>query len=222
MARLSPNAAFLNVPYDERYQDLYLAFIAGLTAFGLDPRAALEVPGGNRRLDRIFELITSCQYSFHDLSRVQLDRKSPRAPRFNMPFELGLVLGWLQTSGRRNHTWFVFEAVERRVSKSLSDLDGTDPYIHDERPKGVFRELGNALVRSVDQPTTGQMYSVYRNIKIAAPLIMKNAGAKSLFEARVFRQLVVLARKYVELGHTRPDNRPLLPRRRVLKLRGAN
>jgi|ERR1700733_1548751 len=128
-----------------------------------------------------------------------------------------LFLGWLQTSRRRNHTWFLFEAVKRRVSKSLSDLDGTDPYIHDERPKGVFRELGNALVRSVDQPTMGQMYSVYRNIKIASPLIMKNVGAKSLFEARVFRQLVVVARKYVELGRTPPDNRPLLPRRRVRK-----
>jgi len=206
MARLYPNTAFINVPYDERYQDLYLAFIAGLTAFGLDPRATLEVPGGNRRLDRIFELITSFQYSFHDLSRVQLDRKRPQAPRFNMPFELGLVLGWLQTSGKSNHTWFLFEAVKRRVSKSLSDLDGTDPYIHDERPKGVFRELGNALVRSADQPTVGQMYGVYRNIKMASPLIVKNAGAKSLFEARVFRQLVVLARKYVELGRTGPDH----------------
>jgi hypothetical protein len=35
---------------------------------------------------------------------------------------------------------------------------------------------------------------------------MKNAGAKSLFEARVFRELVVLARKYVELSRTMPDD----------------
>jgi len=89
MARVVRDSAFLNVPYDGRYKDLYLAFIAGLTAFGLDPRATLEVPGGERRLDRIFELITSCQYSFHDLSRVELDRRSPPTPRFNMPFELG-------------------------------------------------------------------------------------------------------------------------------------
>jgi len=116
-----------------------------------------------------------------------------------MPFELGLVLGWLKTSRRSKHTWFIFESVRRRVSKSLSDLDGTDPYIHDERPKGVFRELGNALVRSADQPTVQQMTTVYRNIKTASPLLVKNAGAKSLFEARVFTQLVVLARKYAEL-----------------------
>ena len=62
-----------------------------------NPRATLEVPGGARRLDRTFELITSCEYSFHDLSRVQLDSRQPPTPRFNMPFEVGLVLGWLQT-----------------------------------------------------------------------------------------------------------------------------
>jgi len=187
-------------PYDERYVDLYLAFIAGLTCFGLDPRATLEVPGGERRLDRIFELMTSCQYSFHDLSRVELDREPPRTPRFNVPFELGLVLGWLQASRRSRHTWFVFEAVRRRLSKSLSDLDGTDPYIHDGKPKGVFRELGNALVRRAEQPTMPQMYDVYRNIKTACPLIIQDTGAKSLFEARVFRQLVALARRYLEVG----------------------
>jgi hypothetical protein len=214
MARFSPKTAFINVPYDKEYQDLYLAIIAGLTAFGLDPRATLEIPGGARRLDRIFELITSCQYSFHDLSRVEVDRKRPPTPRFNMPFELGVVLGWLKTSKKSNHTWFVFESVGHRVSKSLSDLDGTDAYIHDGRPKGVFRELGNALVRSTDQPTLRQMNAVYRKIKIASPLIMKNAGAKSLFEARVFRQLVVLARKYTELG--RVEVRSISGRRRRL------
>lgn len=199
MAVVSPNTAFLNVPYDDRFKDLYFAFIAGLTALGLDPRATLEVPGGVRRLDRIFDLIASCRYSFHDLSRVQLDLRRPRTPRFNMPFELGLVLGWLKTSTESNHTWFVFESVRKRLPKSLSDLDGTDPYIHEEKQQGVFRELGNALVRSSNQPTVGQMRTIYNNIKKASPLIVKDAGAKSVFEARVFRQLVVLARKYTEL-----------------------
>ena len=206
MARVSPKTAFINIPYDAQYQDLYLAFIAGLTAFGLDPRATLEIPGGTRRLDRVFELMTSCQYSFHDLSRVELDRRRPLTPRFNMPFELGLVLGWLKSGGRRsNHTWFVFESMRRRISKSLSDLDGTDAYIHDERPLGVFRELGNALVRNADQPSVRQMRTVYRYIKMASPLIQKNAGARSLFEARVFKQLVVAARKYAEIVRASSD-----------------
>jgi hypothetical protein len=68
---------------------VYLAYIAALTAKGLAPRTTIEIPGSVRRLDRILELIASCRYSFHDLSRVELGRSRPRAPRFNMPFELG-------------------------------------------------------------------------------------------------------------------------------------
>jgi hypothetical protein len=56
-----------------------------------------------------------------------------------MPFELGLALGWLQTS-----------------------------------------KHAITLVRNVDQPTVGQMFGVYNRIKIASPLVMKNAGAKTL------------------------------------------
>ena len=39
--------------YDRRYERLYLAFIAGRSAFGLAPRATVELAGSQRRLDRI-------------------------------------------------------------------------------------------------------------------------------------------------------------------------
>ncbi len=87
-------SAFLNIPYDEEFVDLYLAYIAGVAAFGIIPRTSLEIPGGERRLDRIFGLIQTCRYSFHDLSRVQLDEHRPPTPRFKMPFELGLTVAW--------------------------------------------------------------------------------------------------------------------------------
>ena len=54
--------------------------------------ATLELPGPQRRLDRIAELLASCHYSFHDLSRVETAGPAPRVPRFNMPFELGLAV----------------------------------------------------------------------------------------------------------------------------------
>jgi len=43
--------AFLNIPYDVDFQSLYLAYIAGITAFGLRPRATLEIPGIRDRHD---------------------------------------------------------------------------------------------------------------------------------------------------------------------------
>ena len=85
-------SAFLNIPYDSAFENLYLAYIAGLSAFGLIPRATVEIPTSQRRLERILNLIQECAYSIHDLSRVQLDVKAPRVPRFNMPFELGLAV----------------------------------------------------------------------------------------------------------------------------------
>ena len=69
------DSAFLNIPYDRGYEDRFLAYIAGLTAFGLYPRVTLELTGADRRLDRIFALISACRYSFHDLSLVRLDRR---------------------------------------------------------------------------------------------------------------------------------------------------
>ncbi|SPF56031.1 hypothetical protein SBA4_7670004 [Candidatus Sulfopaludibacter sp. SbA4] len=87
------DGVFLNVPYDSAFADLFLAYIAGVAAFDLEPRATLEIVGGERRLDRTFELIERCRYSVHDLSRVEVDARRP-TPRFNMPFELGLAVAW--------------------------------------------------------------------------------------------------------------------------------
>jgi hypothetical protein len=50
-------AVFLNFPYDRQFVPLCLAYITGVCSFGLVPRVALELPGGERRLDRIVELI---------------------------------------------------------------------------------------------------------------------------------------------------------------------
>jgi hypothetical protein len=103
-------SAFLNLPYDEKFKDLFLAYIAGVSAFGLVPRATLEIPGGKRRLDRILQLIRDCRFSIHDLSRVELDYSEPPTPRFNMPFELGLTVG-----SRRRHTTRSFSRTLQRI-----------------------------------------------------------------------------------------------------------
>ena len=191
--QLDPTAAFLNIPYDKQFEKLYLAYIAGITSFGLVPKATLEIPGGVRRLDRISELIQTCKYSFHDLSRVQVDRSKPRTPRFNMPFELGLTIGLAKSKLGKDQIWFVFEALNHRIQKSLSDLNGTDIYVHHGTVKGIFRELGNALVRSVGRPTVSEMTKVYNRLRKALPEIMKRRGATSGFQASVFHDLVFLA-----------------------------
>jgi hypothetical protein len=96
-------------------------------------------------------LIAACPYSFHDLSRVQLDKGTPR---FNMPFELGLAVA--TAHWRPAHQWFLFEAKPFRVQRTLSDLGGTDAYIHAERqgPRRVCLWLQDSafVTRVLEQP----------------------------------------------------------------------
>jgi hypothetical protein len=191
--RIRPLYVFLNVPYDQQFEDLYLAYIAGVSAFGLVPKTTLEIPGGARRLDRISALVRRCRFSLHDLSRVELDARRPPTPRFNMPFELGLAVAW-QKMARQPHTWFVFESKLRRAEKSLSDLSGTDVYIHNGSVRGVFRELCNAFVRIGRQPSVSQMAAVHRGLVRILPALQKQTGASSPFEARIFSEIVVAAR----------------------------
>src|SRR6266478_4230867 len=186
---VSRGSVFLNIPYDDAFENLLLAYISGLSAFGFVPRATLEIPFSKRRLERIVSLIASSRYSVHDLSRVQLDRNAPSTPRFNMPFELGITVGL----GNTKHSWIVCETVRRRINKSLSDLDGTDVYIHGGTVRGVFRELSNAFVRNRRQPSVEQMMQIYRILRSKCASILQNAGAKDPFNARVFLDLCVLA-----------------------------
>ena len=185
---------FLNVPYDDQFVDLFLAYISGLIALGLEPRASLEIPGGGARLDKITELIAQCSHSVHDLSRVEVDLNEPVSPRFNMAFELGIVVG-LHRKRNRNHTWFVFESNERRLKKSLSDLAEMDPYIHDGTPKGVLGELLNAFVRSPRQPSMQQMERVLELVREVFPDLLAKAGSKTPFKARPFKDLLFIARR---------------------------
>jgi hypothetical protein len=166
-----------------------LAYIAGLSAFGFQPRATLEIPFSKRRLERIRSLIASSQYSIHDLSRVQLDRNRPRTPRFNMPFELGLTIG----IDKPGHAWIVCESQAHRIKKSLSDIDGTDVYVHNGTVRGVFRELCSAFVRNRHQPTVDEMMQIYRILRANFQGTLRAAGQKNPYNARVFRDLCVLA-----------------------------
>ncbi len=187
-----PIFAFLNIPFDQQFEPLYLAFIAGLSGFGLIPQAVLQIPGSQRRLDRLIDLLGTCQYSFHDLSRVELDSRRPKTPRFNMPFELGLAVARAEHA-HDGHRWYVLEAKRYRVVKSLSDINGTEAYIHGGTPTGVLRELTNALARARHRPTVRELQAVYRDVKRTAATLKRDLATHTLFDTRPFQDLVLAA-----------------------------
>ena len=185
--RTRVQSVFLNIPYDAQFEELYLAYIVGLTQLGLKINATLALPNQDR-LKRIVGLIEKSDVSIHDLSRIE---SSSGVPRFNMPLELGLALFRSHVT-RGRHRVFVFEKKAYRVQRSTSDVNGIDPQIHKGRPKGVMAGLRNIFYQS-DGTTVPEMLSSYRAVKRKLPELRRNAGSRSLFEAAVFKELTVAA-----------------------------
>ncbi len=192
-----PNGVFLNVPYDEEFSSLYVAYIVGLYQLNLVPHLSSEIPGGDRRLSRIFKLIQSCRYSIHDLSRVEVSVAATAVPRFNMPLELGMTITWANLHPSR-HTWFVWESEPYRLQKSASDLNGTDPYVHNGTAEGVLRELSNAFRRD-RTPSVPKMLEDYRFVDSNLNAILYKNGTRNPYDRSVFMELCWLSKTLADL-----------------------
>jgi hypothetical protein len=178
-------SVFLNIPYDSQFEDLYLAYIVGLTQLGFKINATLAVPNQGR-LGRIIE---ESDFSIHDLSRIEA---TSGIPRFNMPLELGLALyRSYATNGR--HRVFVFEKKRYRMQRSTSDVNGIDPLIHNGNPKGVMVGLRNIFHQPSKTTTVPEMLTCYRAVTRRLPKLRRIAGSRSLFEAAVFSDLTAVA-----------------------------
>jgi hypothetical protein len=135
---------FLNVPYDKKFERLFLAFIAGTSAFEAYSSRHIRDHHECSAVRADSGPDPTVEYSIHDLSRVEIDRTFPSTPRFNMPFELGLSVALEGTARIGTRGWFVCESRNYRLAKSLSDLNGTDPFIHDgmQRTSWCFKWAG--------------------------------------------------------------------------------
>jgi hypothetical protein len=111
-----------------------------------------------------------------------------------MPFEIGLAVATARW--RPAHQWFLLEARPFRVQQTLSDLSGTDAYIHGDGPRRLLIALTDALVRVVKQPTVGELYRIFDLLSAEATNIRTNYG--TLFGARAFRELVFVAADFVK------------------------
>ena len=193
--KTSARSVFLNCPFDSKYENLYLALIAGAAALGLTPRCVLEIPTTAARLTRLVDLISQCDYSIHDLSRVQLSGPAPRCPRFNMPFELGLAVAVGVHENYGNHHWIVLEAVRYRLLRSLSDLNGFDPFIHGNSVSGVLGVITDAFEKPGHAVPIVHMRELHRLLRLFAVNLKAAERLNDLYRPSAFRKLVVTAVK---------------------------
>lgn len=180
-----PTAIFLNVPYDKKYERLFIAMCSTIFAHQCLPRLTLEVPdGGQGRLRKIHDLIQGCRLSFHDLSRVGTPA------RFNMPFELGLACGL--NLNQHAHEYFILEAKPYRIQKTLSDINGVDVLVHNNTVKGMLNRVTSVL--QTDHPVTmSEISKLDRFLAAKRKSILRNAGCNSLFNPVAFKLLAGLA-----------------------------
>jgi hypothetical protein len=179
-------SVFLNVPFDLEYSSLFIALIAGTAGLGCTPPCVLEIPsGGRNRLDRLFGLITSCDTSIHDLSRVTLSGDL-EVPRFNMPFELGITYALSRIGG---HSFFVFEEKSFQLQASLSDLNGHDPHIHNGTPAGVLRCVLDCFGTAFGAPPLSSLEALAKRLTRTALKLQRQYGVEGPYLPHLFKQL---------------------------------
>jgi hypothetical protein len=97
------------------------------------------------------DLIRSCEYSIHDLSMQSLDTTSG-LPRFNMVFELGLVIGCINSGAEHAAKKFlVFDSKPHRLDISCSDLKGYDGASHSGDAREILLSTREWLATSAGQ-----------------------------------------------------------------------
>lgn len=148
-------SVFINCPFDRDYWPILEAIVFCVVECGFVPRSAWELTdSGEVRLHKIRDLIRTCKYSIHDLSRVEL---SPQTglPRFNMPFELGLDLGARFYGPRAlgDKRCLILEGKQYANQKMISDLAGQDARFHNNSPSEAIIEV-RAWLQGVSERKT--------------------------------------------------------------------
>jgi hypothetical protein len=181
------SSVFINAPFDKAYERQFIAIVASTIAIGRTPRCVLEIPErGTGRLRRLLELIEGCDVSLHDLSRVGIPA------RFNMPFELGLACAVANLRERRpRHAFILLETKPYRLQKTLSDLNGFDPYIHNGTIAGTIDSVLDALRPRSGAPAPSAVFRFYRTLAVVANELTNN-GRQTLFTRSRFLELVAV------------------------------
>ena len=128
-----------------------------------------------------------------------------------MPLELGLAVAW-QKLNPEKHVWFVFEARQRRIEKSMSDLNGSDVHIHGGQPKGLLSELANAFIRSERRADVEHMHRVFLGAqKGVAGFVAKGGNKIPLSRREYSTTLRILAAGAQRSIHEFPESEDVAP-----------
>jgi len=167
---------FLNCPYNTSYQSILHSLVFTVIDCGFIPRCALEnMDASQTRLQRIYELISLCELSIHDISYSHADPESGLA-HFNMAFELGLFLASKQFGGdgHRKKKCLILDSDRDRYHKSISDISGQDIQAHNDDPDtviGCVRDWLSPMAAKKPLPGAGHIRTRYETFRTRLPAI---------------------------------------------------
>jgi hypothetical protein len=136
-------AVFINCPFDDEYAPLLEAALFCVVYLGFSPRLANErLEAGENRLDKIIGMIRECKFSIHDLSRCK-SAAAGEYLRMNMPFELGVDLGFRRSGVDPLPTkkFLIFEREPYDLKRAISDISGQDVEFHRDEYENVIKKV---------------------------------------------------------------------------------
>lgn len=166
---------FLNIPFDEAYDNMRNAMVFFLLDCGFIIRRADDDGSHVTRLEKNYERIESCKLSIHDLSLT--------ANRMNMPIEYGIFLGAKRfgNDSFREKDALVFGKLPYELDRVASDTKAFDHPNHNNEPIKLIAEL-RAWVRSkVTKELSGPKY--YQDRYYSFSQIVDNIATKAGHES---------------------------------------
>lgn len=174
---------FINCPFSNDYRPSFQAVVFAAIYCGFFPRCAQEADdSSDNRFEKICALIEQCDFGFHDISKVELDKTS-RLPRFNMPLELGLFLAAKRFGNKRQRgkSCVIFDREPFRYQKFISDISGQDIHAHHGKLPKLLDEFTRWLqVAANDHRIPGgkQTLAKYKAFKSLIPQLAKEVHKK--------------------------------------------
>jgi hypothetical protein len=105
-----------------------------------------------------------------------------------MPFELGLACAVAHMNP--GYQYMLLERVPYRIQKTLSDVNGRDPYIHGGTIRGTVACILDALRPTRDAPDITDVMRFVRTMSVVATELKRRSGRKTLFLRSTFIDLV--------------------------------
>lgn len=143
---------FINCPFDSDFEELLRAITFSVADCLFEPVCAKMATDPNGRLALINRLVADSRLSIHDLSRSEYEARHSN-PRFNMPFELGLVVGHIHCAGTANNkNLLILERKPYRTQRVLSDVNLHDASCHKGNVRGTVTNVREFLHTEASHP----------------------------------------------------------------------